>query len=109
MAEATPPIGAAQTEPAESGCPMRIKPPVEGGSNRDWWPNAVNLKILQKDPDVINPLGADFDYRAAVQPLVLAQRLRMHPEHAGRHADEIEVFVHTDGVLHKLRRSKYRP
>ena len=69
MAEATPPIGAAQTEPAESGCPMRIKPPVEGGSNRDWWPNAVNLKILQKDPDVINPLGADFDYRAAVQTL----------------------------------------
>ncbi|TGD88326.1 catalase/peroxidase HPI [Mycolicibacterium sp. CH28] len=69
MPEETPPIGKAQTEPAESGCPMRIKPPVEGGSNRDWWPNAVNLKILQKDPDVINPLGADFDYRAAVQTL----------------------------------------
>ena len=61
VAQETPPIGAAQTEPAESGCPMRIRPPVEGGSNRDWWPNAVNLKILQKDPDVINPLDKDFD------------------------------------------------
>jgi len=69
VAEETPPIGEAQTEPAQSGCPMRIKPPVEGGSNRDWWPNAVNLKILQKDPDVINPLDSDFDYRAAVQTI----------------------------------------
>ena len=69
MPETSPPIGEAQTEPAESGCPMRIKPPVEGGSNRDWWPNAVNLKILQKDPDVINPLDPDFDYSAAVQTL----------------------------------------
>ncbi|WP_328356316.1 catalase/peroxidase HPI [Mycobacterium sp. NBC_00419] len=69
MAEETPPIGAAQSEPAESGCPMRIKPPVEGGSNRDWWPNAVNLKILQKDPEVINPMDPDFDYRSEVLSL----------------------------------------
>ena len=66
MAEETPPIGAAQSEPAESGCPMRIKPPVEGGSNRDWWPNAVNLKILQKDPEAINPMDPDYDYRTEV-------------------------------------------
>lgn len=52
-----------------SGCPMTIKAPVEGGSNRDWWPNAVNLKILQKNPDIINPMDADYDYRAAVQTL----------------------------------------
>ncbi|WP_176562089.1 catalase/peroxidase HPI [Mycolicibacterium palauense] len=48
---------------------MQIKPPVEGGSNRDWWPNAVNLKILQKNPDVIDPMDPDFDYRAAVQTI----------------------------------------
>ena len=68
MAETSPPIGEAQSEPAENGCPMLIRPPVEGGGNRDWWPNAVNLKILQKDPEAINPLP-DFDYRAAVQNL----------------------------------------
>ena len=68
-AETTPPMGEAQTEPAESACPMRIKPPVEGGSNRDWWPNAVNLKILQKNPEAINPQDEGYDYREAVQTL----------------------------------------
>jgi catalase-peroxidase len=68
----TPPIGEAQTDPAESGCPMRLKPPVEGGGNRDWWPNQLNLKILQKNPDVINPLDKGFDYAAAVQSLDVA-------------------------------------
>ncbi|OBJ41227.1 catalase/peroxidase HPI, partial [Mycolicibacterium mucogenicum] len=67
--ETHPPIGEAQTEPAESGCPMRIKPPVEGGSNRDWWPNAVNLKILQKNPPAIDPTDEDYDYREAVKTL----------------------------------------
>ena len=56
--------------PAEaSGCPMVIRRPVEGGSNRDWWPNAVNLKILQKNPDVIDPNDEGFDYREAVQTI----------------------------------------
>ncbi|WP_059022210.1 catalase/peroxidase HPI [Mycobacterium sp. M26] len=77
MAEETPPIGEAQTEPAENGgCPMRIKPPVEGGSNRDWWPNAVNLKILQKDPDVINPMDPGYDYRSEVLSLDFDQLAR---------------------------------
>ncbi len=67
--ETHPPIGEAQTEPAESGCPMRIKPPVEGGSNRDWWPNAVNLKILQKNPPAIDPTDEGYDYREAVKTL----------------------------------------
>jgi len=62
-------MGEAQTEPADSACPMRIKPPVEGGSNRDWWPNAVNLKILQKNPEAINPQDPGYDYREAVQTL----------------------------------------
>ncbi len=69
MADEHPPIGEAQTDSAAGGCPMRIRPPVEGGSNRDWWPNAVNLKVLQKNPDVIDPMDPDYDYRAAVQTL----------------------------------------
>jgi catalase-peroxidase len=48
---------------------MRIRPPVEGGSNRDWWPNAVNLKVLQKNPDVIDPMDPGYDYRTVVQTL----------------------------------------
>ena len=70
MPEDTQPIVDAQTAvPAETGCPMRIKPPVEGGSNRDWWPNAVNLKMLQKDPEAINPEDPGYDYREAVKSL----------------------------------------
>lgn len=48
-----PPIAEAQTEPGVTGCPVasgRLKYPTEGGGNRDWWPNQLNLKILQKNP-----------------------------------------------------------
>ncbi|WP_160093727.1 catalase/peroxidase HPI [Rhodococcus sp. T7] len=66
MAEEHPPIAEAQTEPAQSGgCPVahgRQKHPTEGGGNRDWWPNQLNLKILQKNPAVRNPMDEDFDY-----------------------------------------------
>lgn len=70
--EDAPPIGEAQTDQMAGGCPAgfgTVKPPVEGGGNRDWWPNQLNLKILQKNPDVINPLDPDFDYVAAVQAI----------------------------------------
>jgi catalase-peroxidase len=52
----------------DAQCPVatgRRMHPVQGGSNRDWWPNQLNLKILRKNPIVANPLGADFDYAAA--------------------------------------------
>ncbi|EJZ04325.1 catalase/peroxidase HPI, partial [Mycolicibacterium vaccae] len=70
--EDSPPIGEAQSEAPEGGCPAgfgRLKPPVAGGGNHDWWPNQLNLKILQKNPDVINPLDDDFDYTSKVQSL----------------------------------------
>ncbi|MGB2922984.1 MAG: catalase/peroxidase HPI [Mycobacterium sp.] len=70
--EDSPPIGEAQTDQTEGGCPAgfgRVTAPVEGGSNRDWWPNQLNLKILQKNPDVINPRDEGFDYATAVQTL----------------------------------------
>ena len=31
-------------------------------SNRDWWPNQLNLRILHQNTDKSNPMGADFDY-----------------------------------------------
>lgn len=45
---------------------------TEATSNKDWWPDRLNLKILAKNPDVANPQGADFDYRAAFEQLDLA-------------------------------------
>ncbi|MFE2416210.1 catalase/peroxidase HPI [Streptomyces hokutonensis] len=57
------------------GCPVahgRAPHPTQGGGNRQWWPERLNLKILAKDPVVANPLGADFDYAAAFEALDLA-------------------------------------
>ncbi|MEV0678575.1 catalase/peroxidase HPI [Actinosynnema sp. NPDC050436] len=54
-------------EEGAGGCPVsagRISHPTEGGGNRDWWPNQLNLKILRKHPAVANPMGGDFDYAA---------------------------------------------
>ncbi|MDT5132059.1 MAG: catalase-peroxidase, partial [Mycobacterium sp.] len=74
MPEEHPPIAEANTEPSVGGCPVmtgRLKYPVEGGSNRDWWPNQLNLKILQKNPAVANPMGEDFDYAAEFETVDL--------------------------------------
>ena len=45
--------------------------PAQGGSNRDWWPNQLNLKILRKHPPAANPMGPDFDYAAAFKTVDL--------------------------------------
>ncbi|MEV0844289.1 catalase/peroxidase HPI [Streptomyces sp. NPDC049954] len=61
-------------EAQASGCPVahgRAAHPTQGGGNRQWWPDRLNLKILAKNPAVANPLGADFDYAAAFQALDL--------------------------------------
>ncbi|MFG2555825.1 catalase/peroxidase HPI [Streptomyces sp. NPDC048581] len=57
------------------GCPVahgRAAHPTQGGGNRQWWPERLNLKILAKDPVVANPLGEEFDYAEAFQALDLA-------------------------------------
>ncbi|GGN30643.1 MULTISPECIES: catalase/peroxidase HPI [Marinomonas] len=33
-----------------------------GTSNKDWWPNQLNLKILHQHSAKSNPMGEDFDY-----------------------------------------------
>ncbi|OKI16402.1 catalase/peroxidase HPI [Streptomyces sp. CB03911] len=59
---------------AEGGCPVahgRAPHPTQGGGNRQWWPERLNLKILAKNPAVANPLGEEFDYAEAFQGLDL--------------------------------------
>ena len=41
-------------------------------SNREWWPNQLNLKILHQNNDLPNPLGRDFAYAKEFQKLDLA-------------------------------------
>ncbi|MBL8586237.1 MAG: catalase/peroxidase HPI [Bradyrhizobiaceae bacterium] len=38
-------------------------------SNRDWWPNQLNLKILHQNSALSNPMGAAFDYAAEFKKL----------------------------------------
>ena len=33
-----------------------------GTSNRDWWPNQLNLKILHQHSGMSNPMGEEFNY-----------------------------------------------
>jgi catalase-peroxidase len=40
-------------------------------SNRDWWPNQLNLRILAQNSEKCDPLGRDFDYRQAFGKLDL--------------------------------------
>ncbi|MER6739123.1 catalase/peroxidase HPI [Streptomyces puniciscabiei] len=65
----------AKAEGASGGCPVahdRALHPTQGGGNRQWWPERLNLKILAKNPAVANPLGEDFDYAEAFKALDLA-------------------------------------
>ncbi|MFC1405007.1 MULTISPECIES: catalase/peroxidase HPI [Streptacidiphilus] len=65
----------AKTEGGAGGCPVahgRAAHPTQGGGNRQWWPDRLNLKILAKNPAVANPLGEDFDYAEAFNSLDLA-------------------------------------
>jgi catalase-peroxidase len=43
-----------------------------GTSNRDWWPNQLNLNILHQHAPASNPLGPDFNYAEEFKKLDLA-------------------------------------
>jgi catalase-peroxidase len=43
-----------------------------GRSNRDWWPNALNVGILHQHSPLSNPLGATFKYSESLKSLDVA-------------------------------------
>ena len=59
----------------ESQCPFNHgqSNKVAGGgtTNRDWWPNQLNLRILHQRSSKSDPMGADFDYTKEFQSLDL--------------------------------------
>ena len=58
-----------------SKCPVTGKSSrqVAGGgtSNRDWWPNQLNLNILHQHSSLSNPMGEDFNYAEEFKSLDL--------------------------------------
>jgi catalase-peroxidase len=59
----------------ERKCPVtgRTSNPIAGGgtSNRDWWPNQLNLKILHQQSQKSNPMGEEFNYAEEFKKLNL--------------------------------------
>ena len=53
----------------ESNCP--VAHPTEARSNRDWWPDQLDLKQLQQNPPMANPMGGDFNYAEEFKTLDL--------------------------------------
>ena len=54
---------------SEAKCPVTGGSP--GRSNRDWWPNQLNLRVLHQNPAVADPMDEDFDYAAEFRTLDL--------------------------------------
>jgi len=59
----------------ESTCPVTGKTAIpmtgRGPSNRDWWPNQLNLKILHQHSTLSNPMGEAFNYAEEFKKLDL--------------------------------------
>ena len=62
MHGATPP----PPPPAPHTNPM-VNP--NGTTNRDWWPNQLDLSILRQHSELSNPMGLGFDYEKAFSTL----------------------------------------
>ncbi len=55
----------------ETKCPFHHTAGT-GKSNRDWWPNQLQLEILHQHSPQASPMGADFNYAEAFKSLDLA-------------------------------------
>ena len=55
---------------AAAKCPFKH---VAGGgtSNKDWWPNKLNIRVLHQNSSLSDPLGKDFNYAEAFKSLDL--------------------------------------
>jgi len=56
--------------PVTGGADTRV--PGTGTSNRDWWPDQLNLKILHQHCPHSSPMGTDFSYAEEFRSLDLA-------------------------------------
>ena len=54
----------------ESKCPMSAGAGV-GTQNEDWWPEQLDLRVLQQNPPQADPMGESFDYAKEFESLDL--------------------------------------
>jgi catalase-peroxidase len=60
----------AKTDKSAGKCPV-MHTTVGARSNRDWWPNQLNLKILHQNSSLSDPMGETFDYAEEFKKLDL--------------------------------------
>jgi catalase-peroxidase len=53
----------------EGKCPFTSATPIH--SNRDWWPNQLDLQVLHQNSTLSNPMGEEFDYAKEFKSLEL--------------------------------------
>src|SRR4029079_15834779 len=53
----------------EAKCPFTGATPLR--TNRDWWPNQMDLQVLHRHSNLSDPMGEDFDYAKEFQGLDL--------------------------------------
>ncbi len=81
---AEPPVKGTETT---SKCPVMaemkdstLKPTAAGAySNGDWWPDQLNLKILDQNSSLVTPMGKNFNYSEEFKSstLLLSRRISM--------------------------------
>ena len=78
-----------ETMSSESKCPfmggLQRATAGHGTSNRDWWPNRLNLGILHQHSPQANPMGESFTYAEAFKSL----------DYAALKADLFELMTHS--------------
>ncbi|HVB98142.1 MAG TPA: hypothetical protein VNJ12_02270, partial [Candidatus Dormibacteraeota bacterium] len=54
---------------SETKCPFAGAAPTQ--TNRDWWPNQLDLRALHQHSALSNPMGEEFDYAKEFKSLDL--------------------------------------
>ena len=54
---------------AESNCPMAAG--THRRTNRDWWPNTLDISVLHQNSNLSDPMGEEFDYAKEFKSLDL--------------------------------------
>jgi catalase-peroxidase len=62
------------TDPSESKCPFTGA--TRAYTNRDWWPNRLDLHVLHQHSSLSNPMGEAFDYAKEFKSLDLNAVIR---------------------------------
>ena len=88
---------------SESNCPFKGE--VHAHTNRDWWPNQLNLQVLHQHSSLSNPMGEEFDYAREFKSLdlnaVITDLHALMTDSAGLVARRLRPLwraVHSDGL-----------